>query len=237
ASKNIKAIIISQDAPVTSHEAIICRNSNKPIFLFDKKTVEYLKKSEPSIIDPQRGIIITEKTIGNQSIFEQGWLTHPAPETVSIIPELLVKHDDNEFFKPISIENRQSFKDIINTIKQENDAQICLKKTYELLQQLTDNLNKNSESHASEYTEQFDALKNLLIQAVQGEIHHFQEDDEKSRLKKLFFLSRIEALIDQVPTKNCIQNFSLSSLQKKNPKKKISYKNYRLILTANIKKY
>ena len=89
------AIIITQLAPPTSHEATTFRGAGKPVVCVSESDLELLRQwSVPLLLDVQRGLIIPFVSSAQfpnpqSAVVENAWFIHPIPQKTSLFPQFI----------------------------------------------------------------------------------------------------------------------------------------------------
>ena len=143
AKNGIKAVIINEMAPSTSHEANQFRGQLKPVFYLESLDAieDALQNNVPFYADPQRSAILIIDNDAPNAI-KKGWFSHPIPPITSVIPELIGKI------------NLPSF----NRIKKEEFRPLAFF------------IQKIKEAKPEEAIEATESLQKQLLQAIHGEV-------------------------------------------------------------------
>ncbi len=224
----VKAIIVGQMAPSTSHEATIFRAHNKPVLKTDIAVVgEWVNKGLlPLVIDPQQEIIFVALNVQDvEDNILKGWYNHPIPKKVSVLPQYIKKLDANiaKILAPAELMNGMSTTEVLNVIRQGKKDEV-IKALKALLARVAQAITRQSFKQGALQKEGKQTEPRLIAQLKQiymhlataaGELYQIMQRNDHSRLERLYPFVFIKALIQQIPDpRELVNNVSFISILK-----------------------
>lgn len=235
--KGIKAVIINESAPATSHEATQFRRLGIPVlYIQDLQPIRSQLNELPGqsatahthktlVIDAQRALIIpfapSDLFDSPESIIESGWYSHPIAKKVSIMPEFIEKLAADELQKltPEEFFSTIPTSALIDIIKQESPETAhkgLLSLLHRVLSTLrrTEAIQKNLTLTQPKLSAQLKLIfLNMLVCA--HEIDEILMKPNVTRLERLYPVIFLEALLKQIPEpQRLVNDYSFSSLLK-----------------------
>lgn len=229
----IKAVVINEIAPATSHEATTFRGAMIPVlYIKDISGVRdwITERKLPLIIDPQRGLIVyfesnAEMPTPSDALVINDWLVHPIPKKMSLFAEFF---PSKIVFpkKEVSAQMQEALKnrattDLIMVLSEGKPDEVTaaiyalLDRSYATVAKAEELQKRLAAQKMITYPALLPQLKNIYqnMQACAQEV--INASGEPDRLQRLYPITFFEALLTQIPQKDLfINDYSFIALVK-----------------------
>lgn len=138
--KNIKAILIGEMAPATSHEATVFRGASKPVIAFEKNFSDIeswmTQGNVKFIVDTQQQTLIrwnAQNFVDANYVVHQGWINYPLPPHLTTLPyaykkDIALNALQETLFVGVSAqEQRQAQRALLDEFKQGSATEVLKK--------------------------------------------------------------------------------------------------------------
>ena len=234
----IQAVIVSEMAPATSHEATTFRGAGKPVVYVPNINIVrswIIAKQFPLLLDPQRELITIFKPSGEfgtpeDTLVRDAWFAHPIPKKTSLFPEFLAKLSEDEMntLRPQEFFQGVTTSQLIKMIK--NDpADQALKALKSLLARVSSTIKQEEDEQRAKKARREETNPQLIAQLKNVFAHTLSCAKEinqalaiweqspktpRDRLGRLYPITFLEALIKQVPLREIVYDYSFVALIK-----------------------
>ena len=223
----IKAILVGQMAPSTSHEATTFRSNQKIVIYTEKfKLIEkWIDEGKTVLIDPQSGRIAlfnpTDRFPNIQNIIKKGWASHPVPTELSLMNEFAPRLNQEQIAYLAPQENypELSIQQLIEKIKYD-EPEDAIRATRSLITRAC--VWGKQEINSSDTSKNYAQELNKVLKETFGicyELIQLFESSSASNIEsfkyRLFLINMLNACIDQASTNNTdVNTISFNSLLK-----------------------
>jgi len=246
----IQAVIVSEMAPATSHEATTFRGAGKPVVYVPNINIIrswIIAKQFPLLLDPQRELITIFKPSDEfgtpeDTLVRDAWFAHPIPKKTSLFSEFLTEPSKDEMKAVIQELKMQKFlkrdvkiSQLIEMIKNDTADQ-ALKALRSLLARvystiIQEEVEQREKKVRGEETnlQLIGLLKNIFKHAfscakeIKQALATWEQSPKtpRDRLGRLYPITFLQALVQQIPLREIVNDYSLGSLIKTEREEKL----------------